>query len=130
MEGLKVRLHHAVATAPFLAHPGEDEGKVPARLADRAARFFPVGQRRDVCLLGDPAADITYVQAPLSCILDDLEHPAKHLGLVLAPPVEVSIRLHLLAPRATPWYVFALVWCGVNVCQLQRGRPIDRKVGW
>ena len=129
MEELKVGVHDAIATAPFLAHPGEDEGKVPARLADRAARFFG-GERRDVCLLGDPTADVTYVQAPLTCILDDLEHPAKDRGLVVEPPFEVSIRLHLLAPRATPWYVFALVWCGVNVCQLQRGRPIDRKVGW
>ena len=35
MKGLKVGVHDAVATATFLAHPGEDEGALDARHADR-----------------------------------------------------------------------------------------------
>ena len=110
VEGLKVGLHHAVATAPFLAYLGEDEGPVAAQLADRAARFFG-GERRDVCLLGDPAADLTFEQALLSCILEDPENPAKQLGVILALSFEVSIRLCFAAKQATFTQVAALVWC-------------------
>ena len=111
MKGLKVGLRDAVVTAPFLAHPGEDEGKFAACQADLVARSFPGGERRDVCLLGDLAADLTFVQAPLTCILEDPENPAKQLGVILALSVEVSIRLCFAAKQATFTQVAALVWC-------------------